>query len=509
LSENQQISKDRFIKDRDYRVEMVRQFPMLFIKTYLSHRLMKRLDNGHKVPCGSADFHYDLCDNALKKRVIAMWARGFGKSFINQEALVLWRICTDPDGGGGREILELTCPQVVRRPIKNVAAELQFNKLIVSDFGRLVTDKCTVKTENEPEVTTTNGWIVRSRSVNSGVRGLRPDIVLCDDFINPSEAKNPDLRAKARDFFYEDVEGMMLPNTQKVMLGTPMHPEDIICSEFESDKWDAKLFVPAEYEDKQGIRHSNWPEMWPLNALDKKRIEMEAGRVGSYQQEYMLVPFLAANQLWTPEMIQFWEKPAVYHEVLPVTAVDLASGVREENSQTAIITVGGLTDDRDWGRQGDIFQLKEDVGHFSPSEVVRRVLHHCEMFDFNNRLIVENKAWHLVFEEMFKKELKQLGYSMPKFDFVKAMPGEDKKTRAESVVQFYKDRRVYHIPDSVAAKQMMLFTGRRNEKNDAVDAMVYALRWFLGRKWYGINKNRGIVRTVTLENLGVRSGYAG
>lgn len=485
-------------QDKDQRVAIVRQKPMLFVQTYLSEYLQKRLPDGSIVPCKSGLFHLEMVDHWLDQRVIQKVARGHAKSFLEM-ARLLWMICTNPDGGGGRQILYLTSPQVVRRIIKQLSTELMTNKLILHDFGRLLDDTCTIKTENEPEIVTLNGWQILSKSVKSALRGLRPDEIDIDDVLDREEAKSPDLRQKAFEVFYNDVEPMLLPGTRKRFSGTPMHPEDLIEREFESDKWNWKGLFPCWYEDIDGHKHPQWPDMFTVEDLYRKKAEMDFMSPGSFQQEYELVPFLAANALWSGINLQFWERRPPHNDMYIVTGVDLASGLSEENSETAIVSMGGLIRTTDWGNQGTFWELKADIGHFKSLDVVNRLIQHCEEFNFRNKVVVENKAWHNTLKEVFEAELQRRGYSMPSFEFAKAGPGEDKATRAESIIHFYRDKLVYHDPNGRIKDQLKLFTGRKRERNDAVDATVYALRHFLGKKW--IKTRHGKITYVHKVNV--------
>lgn len=456
---------------------------MLFMRRYLLHKMIRPTDRKLLTP-GTP--HIRVCANIDRPRCLIMFSRGMGKSTL-KNMLYTWRICTNPDGYGGRQILDFTNSQTVSRSVREVSSELLFNKAIIADFGRLMNSKSKLSIEKSPELITKNGWGIIAKSIESGIRGLHPAEIDIDDVLDREQIKNPELRKKLFDIYAYDVQGMLFPGFSERFWGTPMHPEDLICTLYEQPDWNVRLRYPAERTDKDGNRFSMWPDMWTLEDLDKIRIRLDKVAPGSYQQEYLLKPFLSANLLWIPDMIQYWNRRPPHHDMLVHTGIDLAYGVREENCETCISSWGILLKTTDWGDQGMIFELRTDLGHFSPDQVVNITLQHCNEFNFKNKIRAEDKVWTNALWPMLREGCNRMDIppSSLMFQPIKVGPGEDKKTRAMGVIQFWKDHLVFQDIDSPAAGQMLNFTGRPKERNDAVDAPVHAISGFVGRQLYG------------------------
>jgi len=469
--------------DQEYRRLCAKKSLMFFILWYLPHKLKRPTDNKLLQP---APPHYRISKNILKNHLMCMLSRGMGKTTFKIMNYI-WRMTTDPDDGGPKEILDWTSPQLVKRSVKEVSTELLYNKALIADFGKLIGPKSKLSLEKEPELQTKNGWKLFSRSIESGIRGYHPAEIDIDDVLDREACQKQEQRDKVAAIYAFDVKGMLFPGFRMRFWGTPMHPQDLISSLFANPGFNPKLRFPAEYIDRTGNRVCMWPDMWTLNDLDEIRKSVNAIYPGAYQQEYLLRPYLSANQVWTPDMIQFWDRKPPHTDMLIFTGIDLAYGVKDENSKTCITSWGMLMKATEYANAGQIFELRTDLGHYSPDQVVNITLNHCKDYNYKNTLMVEDKVWANAMEGMLRDGCDRLGVppSSVMFEAVKIGRGEDKKTRANNVVQFWKDGIVYQDVNSPISDQMLNFTGRPKEENDGVDAAVHAVGGFKGRQIFG------------------------
>jgi len=473
--------------DREYRLACVRRSMLLFILWYLPHKLKRPTDNKILRP---ARPHVRICHLIRNNRCMFMLSRGMGKSTMKIMHYI-WRIATDPNP---KEILDWTSPQIVKRAVKEVSAELLYNKPLISDFGKFLDKKSKLSLEKEPEMQTTNGWHIFSRSIESGIRGLHPAEMDIDDVLDRDATQKKEQREKVAGIYAFDVKGMLFPGFKIRIWGTPMHPQDLISTLFDMNNWDARLRYPAEYVDADGNRTSNWPDMWTLNDLDEIRKSIDHIFPGAYQQEYLLKPFLSANQVWTQDIIQFWNRRPEHTDMIIMTGIDLAYGVKEENCKTCITSWGMLRRDTDWGgNKGEIFELRTDLGHFSPDQVVNITLNHCRDYNFKNTLRVEDKVYANALDSMLRDGCDRMGISPSSIIYnpVKVNRGNDKKTRANNIIQFWKDGIVYQDVNSPISDQMLNFTGRDREDNDGVDAAVHAVSGFKAMQFFDIDGTNG------------------
>lgn len=461
-----------------------------FINWYLRHRLTNPATKQYVHP---ALPHIRTCQvlsqHQTYKRVMAMFSRTLGKSSLKWMHWA-WKIATDPDQKGGRQILDFTSPQMVTKGIRNLATELLHNKLIREDFGVLLDSKCKLSIEKSPEIITKNNWHIFARSIESGIRGEHPAELDIDDVLDRELIKNPHQRDKLEEIYAYDVQGMMFPGFRERFWGTPMHPQDLIMRLFNEGKWDMRLKYPIEFV-KNGERQSMWPDMYSLKDIDAIRERVEKISPGAFRQEYLLEPFLAENLLFTEDMLQFYnKKPLNTTDMIVYTGVDLAIGVREENCQTAISSWGGLTHNTDLAEQGTVFELRTDCNWYSTEESAHIFLQHCKQFNFKNICKLEDAAGAEKWWELVRLIAEREGYkTLPNVDFVKVHRGLDKHTRATHVRPLFSDHLVWQDKESPVAQQMTVFTGRPGERNDAVDAAVHALTDFVGYQWYSFGYN--------------------
>jgi len=166
-----------------------------------------------------------------------------------------------------------------------IRIELEENLRIRHDFGEFRGRKW-----GEADFVTANGIRVLARGRGEKVRGLknmqyRPDRVIIDDYENDENVRNPRLVKQGKDWIIQTVLGSFIGSFSMLMVGNLFASRSVI-SQFinEKDEETGKpLYVSRVYD---AIRENGlplWPELWPIEKLEKKRRLMGTTR---FNREY-------------------------------------------------------------------------------------------------------------------------------------------------------------------------------------------------------------------------------
>lgn len=134
-----------------------------------------------------------------------------------------------------------------------------------------------------------------ARGITSKFLGSRYDLVLLDDVQSPETATMTDKLMNI-------IQGTLLSRSGRkgriIVIGTRVGPRDLYSKMLELDGFVDRYIVFSAY-DKDG--NPCCPEMWPTEALEKKRKKMTAD---GWAMIYMQQPGSAANAPFTAEMIE-------------------------------------------------------------------------------------------------------------------------------------------------------------------------------------------------------------
>lgn len=255
--------------------------------------------------------------------------------------------------------------QQTEKMITSLKSEFEMNERLLEDFGDLVGDRyfppqnwnntnltiCWPK----PNVLTKTGRpyvqktkLIAGRSAGSSLRGLkhrarRPTLVILDDIENREEVDSPVQREKMRSWFWSDVVPMLDPEGTIVVVGTILHYDCLLEHLVKSD-----LFNSVRFQAVKPNGTPLWPERFPLEYLESLKQSM-----GSliFNQEFMNIPMSEDTQVFKPEGFSWYTKHEIEYDdekgwlfkgepLTLYTGVDPAIGEKEQNDETAIVTIG-------------------------------------------------------------------------------------------------------------------------------------------------------------------------
>jgi len=186
-----------------------------------------------------------------------------------------------------------------------------------------------------------NGAQVRARGWNQSVRGAHPVWIVCDDVLKDEIIYSEVQRKKYNDYFFSAVTPMLVPCGQLVVVGTPMHQDDLYAKLSKTETYQFNKF-PAIKEGRP-----LWPTRYNRQLLEERKKEVGSTR---FAREYMCDPITDDTALFTERMIQsccddYYEMPVSLDDedrrrLRVFSGVDLAISSTVGADFTVIITIG-------------------------------------------------------------------------------------------------------------------------------------------------------------------------
>lgn len=181
---------------------------------------------------------------------------------------------------------------------------------------------------------TRRGADLIATGIGGGITGYGFDglVIVDDPFKGMQEANSPTIRAHVKEWFQSVLMTRVHAGASVIVIQTRWHPEDL-AGQLIEEGWE-HINLEAVTEQSDGTFRTLWPEKWPLELLNRRRIE-----VGEYVWSalYMGAP--------RPKGGRVFEAPT-YYDVIPTTEVkhwigiDLAySGKTYSDYSVAVVLV--------------------------------------------------------------------------------------------------------------------------------------------------------------------------
>ena len=141
------------------------------------------------------------------------------------------------------------------------------------------------------------------RGYTSSEGGKRPMLLVADDILSREKAKSKEQREKLKEWWYSDVEPALHVNGEILMVGTPLHNEDLLNEAILSGDY-AYIKVPILIDGR-----SAWADRKPLEwILKKKESLFKRGMHKTWYNEYMMLPQGDENQLFREELFRYFKE---------------------------------------------------------------------------------------------------------------------------------------------------------------------------------------------------------
>lgn len=212
-----------------------------------------------------ARHHLEWADIISKhKRICLLAARGHGKSQMISLAYALWMAEKYPD----KDTLILSgSDRLADRIMINIRKELESNP----QLAHLVPDRSEQRQWSNSKMRLKNGHTIKSYGYGANIRGEHPICLICDDILSNSDATSKKVREDNIETFFTSVLHTVLPNGQTVVIGTPLHEQDLYARLRDSGEFFFKAFPGIYVDPKDNQEKALWPEYIPLTDLYQKK----------------------------------------------------------------------------------------------------------------------------------------------------------------------------------------------------------------------------------------------
>ena len=229
--------------------------------------------------------------------------------------------------------------------VNNIKIELEFNELILEDYGDLTTQQW-----GQTRIITKTNIMLLARSRGKKVRGLkhrakRPGLIIIDDPETPEDVRTKERRDKTYRWFFNEV----IPARDRIggarifFIGNLLHTDSLLCKLQQKKNWLSKSIAMTHDGTESGI--SLWRAAFP----DKASIveEKENNDPITWQREYMLKIVPEDGQI-IKEVHKYTRIPpeAVWQSA--AVGVDFAISQKQTADYTAFV-------------RGDIYEYKNKL----------------------------------------------------------------------------------------------------------------------------------------------------
>lgn len=438
------------------------------------------------------------------KRVDIEAARGHGKSGFFSYAYPLWQMWKNPGSYG--LIVSATQSQVegffeILKNGKHFVDEDGFEwslpavadipllqHMVPSDYQRSWTGA---------KITMTNGSRLIGRSFGTKFRGFHGQFIVVDDPHGDEVTFSEVVRNRDHDFLTRSLMPMLLPAGQMVIVGTPLHDDDIHGRNAKNSEW-AHAKFPA-FTVVKGERIPLWPEFRPLAWLDAQGRSMSTI---AFRQEYLLIPASNEASLFPDSLFRDRRETLASWLRIRPTADEIRA--REDWTYFAGVDLAYSTSDADTDYTVVVVLGVDPRGNMHTVEVVRsRGLWFREQMSLiEDTLAPYHQAGKLALAYIEANQLQRIFGD--EFAYTTALPVRPFTTTAQK----------NNIASGVPSLRLYLENGKlriargdfeSREATDVLIAEMQAFGWHKG-KLQGVGAHDDTVMALWIATMAVRRG---
>jgi len=313
-----------------------------------------------------------------------------------------------------------------------------------------------------------------AQGVGGAIISKRFDLILCDDILDEENTETPEQREKVETWFTQTLLPCLAPDGVVIVIGTRWAEDDLYETltkpVTEGGKgWKEHLrgcYITDDrgevIEDGEGRPTSYWPEYWPVERLEDKRIDLGTPMfMCAYMNDIrgLMEGNIFKSADWAGSDFYFKELPAGRKFVVKM-GVDLASSEKERADFTARATVA-----------------MDDGGDFWVLSVYRdkRESGHAE-FIYDGWAAYQNLDLVLVENQQFQSTLiQEVMEDYPWIPVEGRRSDVDKVTRARAVAAKYEAHKMHHHVSLKGGAYEMELLGFPKGHDDQIDAVGFAM----------------------------------
>ncbi|MEI6420062.1 MAG: hypothetical protein WCO30_00370 [bacterium] len=474
---------DQMIKDRNFRLKMVRESHYWFFHYYFSEY----------VTCPTADFQrqiFALTEDETTQNLLITAFRGSAKSSIVTLSYVIWSIL-------GKQSKKF--PLILGRTQESAQTHLQNIKYQFENNSRLRADLGPFKEEVGPWgskiLSLPNyGAKISTASTGQSIRGIRnnqyrPDLLVADDIEDGDSVKTQEGRDDMYRWFTSDVIPAGDQNTRMIFIGTPLHYDSVlmrICRDIESGKIKGKI-CRFPFLNEQG------DPLWKEKFKTKEDVDREHSKVMSeisWQREYLLNLVTEADQIVKPEWLKYYDKSPERNASngyrYSVISVDPAVSEKETADCTAVTFA-------------DVFSIGSKTFFYIKPKIINKrllfgdiiklieteVAQHQEMRLVVKVIVEEVGAQGYILQQLKDKGIIAIGYRPHT---------ADKAERLTAITPYIQDGRILFPTSGVGILKNQIFGFGHERHDDLVDSLTMLIHSVL-------DQDRSNPKTLVPRNI--------
>ena len=326
--------RDDSEKAKKERIARAKKDRLWFLETYLPHYFTK--------PFGAFHKEWNSLSDIQDEPVFIAAPREHGKSVFFTLGIPLHDICTE---SRHFDLIVSDTEDLAADFAAFIQIEIEENERIKQDYGDLVNQG---HWQSEDFVTK-NGIRVKARGRGQRVRGLRNrqhrvDRILIDDLENDKNVKNPRLVKETVDWILEALINTLAEGGSMTMINNLISKRGILSTmidmKMESDP-ESSRFVSRIYKALSDDNEPLWPDVWPMQRLQKKREVIGSVR---FNKEFQNDP-RDDEGLFHEDWIRYYHPEELVGKALRVyTFIDPSMESGASSDYKAIISIGMDTD---------------------------------------------------------------------------------------------------------------------------------------------------------------------
>lgn len=145
-----------------------------------------------------------------------------------------------------------------------------------------------------------NGSQIRAKAFGTKFRGLHPTWIVVDDPLGDETAYSERVREKDKAIFTRAITPMLVPSGQMIVVGTPMHGNDLHAMLATNSEYFHKKYPALVLNDK-GEEVPLWSTRYSVEVIRAR--EREVGAL-AFAQEYLLKPISNETSLFPPSLFE-------------------------------------------------------------------------------------------------------------------------------------------------------------------------------------------------------------
>lgn len=324
---------EKMIKDKSFRVAMVRKSHFWFFHYYFGRNYVKY---------PTADFQreiFQLTEDQDIQNIVITAFRGSSKSTIITLSYIIWSIVGEQQKKF--PIILGKTQSSAQYYLMHIKKELEQNDELRRDLGpfREESNQWGAQSLILPQY----GARISIGSVEQSIRGIRhnqyrPDVIICDDLEDYDSVKTKEGRDKLFNWLTGDVLPAGDRNTRMIFIGTPLHHDSLLMrlKNIFQEGDPKSVFKQYPIVDENGV--CLWPGKFPTQKdIDDERVK--CFNPIAWQREYLLKIVDREDQIVQREWIQYYDllPPANFH-TYHATGIDLAISQKDNADYTAMVS---------------------------------------------------------------------------------------------------------------------------------------------------------------------------